>query len=173
MESSHAPIAIRGHIPWQTVDDRFRAGRSIWLATTRPDGRAMVAPVWFWWDGDPLLPRLYFITARTTQKARNLASNRWVEAHLGDGDDVQIVRGQVTMVADRGESDRVDAAYRARYVDPHSGARASIYDNPADDLYRLDVETVVAWSYGTVGTWTEWRFEPERRAADDWVSPGA
>ena len=118
----------------------------------------MVAPVWFLWDGEPLPPRLYFITARTTQKARNIASNTWVEAHLGDGDDVQMVRGRVTIVRDRGEADRVDAAYRARYVDPHSGARASIYDNPADDLYRLDPEVVIAWSYGTVGTWTEWRF---------------
>jgi nitroimidazol reductase NimA-like FMN-containing flavoprotein (pyridoxamine 5'-phosphate oxidase superfamily) len=158
-----SPSPIRGHIPWTTVDVRFRAARSIWLATGRPDGRPMVAPVWFWWDGDFDPPRLYFITARPTQKARNLAGNSWVEAHLGDGDDVQIARGRAVAVSDRHETDRVDSAYRERYVDPHSGARASVYDNPADDVYRLDVEVVIAWSYGTVGTWTEWRFERSPR----------
>jgi hypothetical protein len=153
----HPPPAVRGHIPWATVDLTLRAGRSIWLATTRPDGRAMVAPVWYWWDGDASAT-LYFITSRSTQKARNLASSDWVEAHLGDGDDVIMLRGRASVVRDPGERDRVDAAYGARYVDPHSGARASINDNPDDDLYRLDGERLIAWSYGTVGTWTEWRF---------------
>jgi nitroimidazol reductase NimA-like FMN-containing flavoprotein (pyridoxamine 5'-phosphate oxidase superfamily) len=157
--------AVRGHIPWSTVDARLEAGRSIWLATSRRDGRALVAPVWFWWDaglGARDDPRLYFITARPTLKARNLAHEPWVEAHLGDGDDVVILRGPATKVADRAETDRVDEAYRAKYVDPHSGARASVYDNPADDVYRLEPERVIAWSYGTVGTWTEWRFTARR-----------
>ena len=149
--------AVRGHIPWSTVDARLRAARSIWLATSRRDGRALVAPVWFWWDGDRDDPRLYFITAQPTLKARNLAREPWVEAHLGDGDDVVILRGRAAIVAERAEADRVDAAYRAKYVDPHSGARASVYDNPEDDVYRLEPERVIAWSYGTVGTWTEWQ----------------
>lgn len=159
---------IRGHIPWATVDARLRAGRSIWLATARPDGRAMVAPVWYWWDGDSSPPGLYFITVRTTQKARNIAHSNWIEAHLGDGDDVVIVRGWARIVTDRNESDRVDAAYRARYVDPHSGARASVYDNPADDVYRVDLHRAIAWSYGSVGTRTEWRFgDPDEAARAD------
>jgi nitroimidazol reductase NimA-like FMN-containing flavoprotein (pyridoxamine 5'-phosphate oxidase superfamily) len=149
---------VRGHIPWSTVDAHLRSGRSIWLATTRADGRALAAPVWFWWAGEADPPRLYFITARGTLKARNLARESWVEAHLGDGDEVVLVRGRATVVGDRGETDRVDAAYRAKYVDPGSGAQASVYDNPEDDVYRLDPERVIAWSYGTVGTWTEWRF---------------
>jgi nitroimidazol reductase NimA-like FMN-containing flavoprotein (pyridoxamine 5'-phosphate oxidase superfamily) len=117
----------------------------------------MVAPVWFCWDGAAEPPRLYFITARGTHKARNLAAQDWVEAHLGDGDDVVMIRGRATIVADDDEQARVDAGYRAKYVDPHSGATASIHDNPADDLYRVSIERVIAWSYGTVGTWTEWR----------------
>src|SRR6187200_910893 len=138
---------IRGHIPWTTVDAMLRAARSIWLATARPDGRPMVAPLWYWWDGESTPPRLYFITARPTQKARNLAHESWVEAHLGDGDDVVILRGRARVVTDPRERDRVDEAYRSRYVDPHSGARASVYDNPADDVYRVDLDTIIAWSY--------------------------
>ena len=60
-------------------------------------------------------------------------------------------------MADQAEEDRVDEAYRRKYVDPYTGARATIFDNPEDDLYRLMPERVIAWSYGTVGTWTEWR----------------
>ena len=124
----------------------------------------MVAPLWYWWDGDPAAPRLFFVTARRTHKARNLRHCDWAEAHLGDGDDVVIVRGHVGLVTDQGERARVDAEYGHRYVDPHSGARASIYDNPEDDLYRLAAERVIGWSYGTVGTWTEWRFDKVRVA---------
>jgi hypothetical protein len=119
----------------------------------------MVAPLWYLWDGNASPPRLYFIRAHPTQKAQNLRHRDWAEAHLGDGDDVAMIRGHVAVVADTGERNQVDAEYRRRYVDPHSGARASIFDNPDDDLYRLTAERVIAWSYGTVGTWTEWRFE--------------
>lgn len=119
----------------------------------------MVAPVWYWWDGDTSPPSLYFVTARPTQKARNLAASDWVEAHLGDGDDVVMVRGRVSMVVGDAEQELVDAAYQARYVDPHSGVRASIHDNPEDDLYRLAASRVIAWSYAIMGTWTEWRFD--------------
>ena len=111
-------------------------------------------PVWFCWLDD----RLYFITASSTQKARNLANEPWVVAHAGDGDDVLMVEGPVLRVVDAAERDSVDTAYRAKYIDPVSGARASIYDNPADDLYRVDPWRVVTWAYGTVAGWTEWRF---------------
>jgi PPOX class probable F420-dependent enzyme len=124
------------------------------LATSRPDGRPHAMPTWFWWDDG----RLYFITASGTQKARNLAAQPWVVAHFGDGDDVLFVEGEARAVADPAEKERVDAGYRQKYVDPVSGARASVFDNPLDDVYRVDVVRVVTWMYGTVGGWTEWRY---------------
>jgi pyridoxamine 5'-phosphate oxidase-like protein len=151
---SSEPRRVRGHIAWVGVEARLRSTRSIVLSTVRPSGRPHAMPTWFWWhDG-----RLYFITARSTQKARNLRHQAWVVAHLGDGDDVLFAEGSARMVVDRAEQEVVDAAYRAKYVDPVSGARASIFDNPLDDLYRVDVARVVTWMYGTVGGWTEWRF---------------
>jgi len=89
---------------------RLRAGRSIWLATVRPDGRPIVAPLWYWWDGDADPPCPYFITVRTTHNARNIAHNDWAEAHLGDGDEVLILRGHARMVDDADELGRVDDA---------------------------------------------------------------
>lgn len=79
-----------GHVSWRSVDLTLQATRSIWLATTRRDGRPHAMPVWFWWDGRDVS----FITSRTTQKGRNLASQAWVVAHAGDGDDVIILEGR-------------------------------------------------------------------------------
>jgi PPOX class probable F420-dependent enzyme len=153
--NARAPTRVRGHLEWSTADLKVSAGRSLLLSTTRPDGRPHAMPVWFVW----LDRRLYFITARSTQKARNLAAKPWAVAHLGDGDDVLMVEGPVRRVDRDDEAARVEAAYRAKYVDPVSGARASIHDNPADDLYRLDPTRVVSWMYGTVAGWTEWHLD--------------
>jgi hypothetical protein len=111
-------------------------------------------PVWFWWDGRDV----YFITQRSTQKARNLAHASWAVVHAGDGDDAIILEGRVDAVVDPDELARIDAGYQAKYVDPGSGARATIF-NEGDDCYRVRVEHVMAWLYGTIGTRTDWRFE--------------
>jgi PPOX class probable F420-dependent enzyme len=145
---------MAGHIPWRTVDLVLQATRSIWIASVRPDGRAHAMPVWFWWDGRDV----WFITQRSTQKARNLAHRPWVVVHVGDGDDVVILEGRVEIVADREQLARIDAGYREKYVDPGSGERATIF-NAGDDCYRVRVEHVMAWLYGTIGTRTDWRFE--------------
>ena len=145
---------MAGHIPWRTVDVTLQATRSIWIATTRPDGRPHAMPVWFWWDGRDI----YFITQRSTQKARNLADGPWAVVHAGDGDDAIILEGRVVTVVDTDELARIDAGYQEKYVDPGSGARATIL-NEGDDCYRVRVEHVMAWLYGTIGTRTDWRFD--------------
>lgn len=144
----------RGFIPWSKIDHFLHAFRSIWISTTRPDGRPHVVPVWYIWDGH----YLYFISERNLQKARNLARQPWIVVHAGDGDDVIILEGPVEIVTDRAELEKVDAAYRAKYVDPGSGAQATIFE-PQVDLYRVNVEHVMAWEYGTVANRTDWEFK--------------
>ena len=152
--SREDPQRVRGHLPWEATELRLRVGRSSIIATTRPDGRPHAMAIWFCWlDG-----RLYFITARSTQKG-----GPGQDEGEGDGDEVLMVEGSTQRITDEAERARVDDAYRAKYVDPVSGATASIFDNPEDDLYRLDPSRVVTWMYGTVAGWTEWRFEPEDR----------
>jgi PPOX class probable F420-dependent enzyme len=143
---------MAGYIPWNTIDLTLRATRSIWIATTRPDGRPHAMPLWFWWDGKSV----YFITGRTTQKARNLAAQPWAVIHAGDADDVVIIEGPVAIVTDHDELERVDRAYAAKYVAPETGESASIF-NEGDDCYRVRVEHVMAWIYGTVAYRTDWR----------------
>jgi hypothetical protein len=94
---------------------------------------------------------------RRLQKSRNLARQPWIVVHAGNGDDVIILEGQVEIVIDRVELENVDAAYRAKYVDPGSGAQATIFE-PNVDLYRVNVRRVMAWEYGTVANRTDWKF---------------
>ncbi|MFN8514036.1 MAG: TIGR03618 family F420-dependent PPOX class oxidoreductase [Thermomicrobiales bacterium] len=143
-----------GHIPWRKVDLPLQAQRAIWIGTTRPDGRPHAMPVWFCWDG----ASIYFVTKRATQKARNLAREPWVVAHLGDGDDTIVLEGPAEVVTDEAERERIEALYRDKYVDPHSGARATIHEAGAD-LYRVRVRRVMTWEYGIVATRTDWRFD--------------
>jgi len=101
---------------------------------------------------------VYFISARSLQKSKNLAHESWTVVHLGDGDDVVILQGPAVIVTEREEQRRIDTAYRAKYVDPGSGAQATIFE-PDADLYRVDVRTIMAWEYGTVANRTDWKLE--------------
>ena len=144
-----------GHIPWHKVDLPLRSTRSIWLATTGADERPRATPVWFWWDGH----FLYFVTNRRGRKSRDLKMQPWVVAHLGDGDDVIIIEGPTERVLDEACLARFAAAYAAKYVDPHSGARARI-DHDGDETYRLRPARILTWEYGVAATRTEWRLDP-------------
>ena len=142
-----------GHIPWIKIDRALYSFRSIWVSTTRPDGRPHAMPVWYVWDGR----NIYFTSARTSQKARNLARQPWTIVHAGDGDDVIILEGAATIVTDPAEIARVNAAYMEKYVDPGSGAQATV-DTVHDHLYRVNVRHVMAWEYGVVAHRTDWQF---------------
>jgi PPOX class probable F420-dependent enzyme len=144
--------ATRGHIPWTNVDRRLRSMREIWIATTSPKGRPDAVPVWFWWDGESV----YFTCKAGTTKPRNIAHEPNVVLHNGDGADPIIVKGEAARVTDRAELERVDAAYREKYVDPSSGTSATIF--VADDhVYRVTPRLVSAWSYATAATRTDWK----------------
>jgi nitroimidazol reductase NimA-like FMN-containing flavoprotein (pyridoxamine 5'-phosphate oxidase superfamily) len=143
----------RGHIPWRSVDTRLRALREIWIATSSPTGGPDSVPVWFWWDGSAI----YFTCAAVSNKARNIAHDPRIVLHNGDGADTMILKGRAERVTDRAELKRVHAAYREKYVDPHSGAEATIF--VADDhVYRVRPRLVLAWSYATLTTRTDWHF---------------
>jgi nitroimidazol reductase NimA-like FMN-containing flavoprotein (pyridoxamine 5'-phosphate oxidase superfamily) len=144
----------RGHIPWSNVDARLRSLREIWIVTTSPSGRPDAVPVWFWWDG----ASVYFTCASRAWKARNIAHQPEVVLHNGDGSDAIIVKGRADRVTDGEELDRIDRAYREKYVDPYSGTRATIF--VADDhVYRVRPRLVMAWSYATMNTRTDWELD--------------
>lgn len=147
------PSAQQGFIPWGWVDRQLRAARSLWVSTTRPDGRPHAVPAWFTWDRRTL----HFATHERAQKARNLAHEPWVVVHLGDGDDVIILEGLVAVVTDDDELRRVDTACAKKYVDPKSGARDTILTE-GTLVYRLALRHAMTWMYGDMGGRTDWRF---------------
>ena len=144
----------RGHIPWSNVDRRLRALREIWVATASPGGRPDAVPVWFWWDGEAV----WFTTNARSRKARNIAAQPEVVLHNGDGADTIVLKGMAERVTDEAALVRLDAAYAEKYVDPHGGARATIFVE-GDIFLRVRPSFVMAWSYATVATRTEWVFE--------------
>jgi len=144
---------MSGFIPWSKVDLPLRAYRSIWVSTTRPDGRPHAVPVWYVWDG----ASIYFITRRDMQKGKNLAHQPWIVVHAGDGDDVIILEGQVEIVTNQEELQRINTAYGDKYVAPRNGARDTIFHENTD-LYCVHIKHVMTWEYGISATRTDWRF---------------
>lgn len=149
------PERTRGHIPWSNVDRRLRSARELWVTTAGPDGRPDAVPVWFWWDGR----YVYFATKLSSRKAHNIAAQPAVVVHNGDGADPIIVKGDADLVTDPGELAGIDRAYREKYVDPHSGAHATVF-NEGDGVFRVEPRVVTTWSYATCSSRTDFRFDP-------------
>jgi len=144
----------RGHIPWTKIDARLRSLREIWVATADAAGRPDAVPVWFSWDGAVL----WFTTKASSRKAQNLVAQPAVVLHNGDGADPIIVKGLAELVEDADELARLDAAYAEKYVDPHSGTRATVYVE-GDVAFRVRPWLVMAWEYATCSSRTDWRFD--------------
>jgi PPOX class probable F420-dependent enzyme len=157
----------RGFIPWTKVDARLQALREIWVATASPDGRPDAVPVWFWWDGTSV----YFTTKADSRKALNIARQPAVTLHNGDGADPIILKGEAETVTDSEELERLDHAYAAKYVDPGSGARATVFVE-GDVAFRVRPRVVVAWEYATCSNRTDWRFDVTVPAPADVASVG-
>ena len=61
----------RGVMPWSWAAERLVGAHNYWLATSWPDGRPHVMPVWGVW----LDTAFWFSCAGTARKARNLAAD--------------------------------------------------------------------------------------------------
>ncbi len=150
MPRGYAIAADReGLLPWSWAEERLTAARNYWLATTRPDGRPHVMPVWgLWLEGT-----LYFSTARYSRKARNLAARPDAVAHLESGDEAVILEGAVHEVTDAARLARFIDAYEAKYrfrPEPHDVANA---------VYALRPRVAFAWREQDFPvSATRWRF---------------
>lgn len=140
------------YLPFAHAETRLANSRNYWICTTRPDGRPHSIPVW----GFFLDCVLYFGTARTSRKARNLAHNSAISVHLESGDDVVIVEGHASEV-DLGDNTivkKLDAASRAKYNMPLMIVPESIF-------YAVRPRTVLAWTEKDFpNNATRWRLDP-------------
>jgi general stress protein 26 len=122
--------------PWSWAEQRLERARNYWIATTRPDGRPHLMPVWgVWVEG-----ALYFGTDRGSRKARNVLNNPAMAVHVDIEDDAVILEGEAREVTDQPTLDAVDRAYLTKY-------RMKLTDAPGDSCFlELRPKVVFAWS---------------------------
>lgn len=145
-----------GMLSWEWVSGRMSESRNYWISTTRPDGKPHAAPVWgVWVDGT-----LYFGTAPSSRKARNLAYNPNVAVHLESGDETVIMEGVAEELADPDASlaGKIIEAYAAKYEDPETGE--AFHLESAEGLKAVRPGIVFAWlERDFPNTATRWVFE--------------
>ena len=94
----------------QLVRQRMERERILWMATTRPDGRPHVAPIWFVWHQD----RAYVMTEGV--KLANVEHNGLAALNTEDGSSVVIVEGTGRIVPESDPLfDEVAKLFEARY----------------------------------------------------------
>ena len=107
---------------------RLETEKIIWVATTRPDGRPHLTPVWFAWFDE----KIYVCIPEKSVKARNLAQTPRVALSLEDGVHPVICEGTARPMTEPGPEE-VQAIFKAKYN----------WDYPADGDYGLLVEIEV------------------------------
>lgn len=92
------PEDLDGVLPWSSAEERLTSCRNYFVATTRPDGRPHVMPIWGLW----LNGLFCFSTAITSVKSRNLLANPRCTVTIEDGHHSVIVEGvaRVTELAE-------------------------------------------------------------------------
>lgn len=138
-------------LPFTHAERRLEKSRNYWICTTRPDGRPHSIPVFgFWIEGT-----LYFGTARSTRKARNLSRNAAISVHLESGDDVVILEGTALEVdlSDKPVFKKLNAASRAKYKMPLTVIPESV-------VYAVRPRVVLAWTENDFpNNATRWQFD--------------
>ena len=103
--------STEGILPWSWARERLERSRNYWVATMHPGGRPHLMPVWAVW----LQGVLYFSTARTSRKARNLFANPNCSVSTERGDEAVILEGPATVSEDPDVLRPAWDAYKAKY----------------------------------------------------------
>jgi len=142
-----------GLLAWDWVRKRLEKAQNYWVATTRPDGRPHVAPVW----GILLDDYVYFSTGARSRKGRNLQANPAVALHLESGIECVIIEGTVQAISDKALYERIAPIYSQKYK-PH-GYEPTAADLAQNPMYRVAPHTVLAWlETDFPNTATRWQF---------------
>lgn len=146
------PANTEKMLPWAHVAKRLESAGDYWLATTRPDGRPHVTPLWGVW----LDNTLYFDGAPTTQWARNLVRNPAATVHLESASDVAILEGTVEDIVTSHEvAARIVSVWESKY--------GRLMPEPdTSGLFRFRPITARAWSTKSMQDGARWRFAHAR-----------
>jgi PPOX class probable F420-dependent enzyme len=141
-----------GLLPWSWGQQRLTESHDYWVATTWPDGRPHVMPVWAVWDGDAL----WFSSSLRARKARNLLRDPRCTITTDNPLEPVVVEGRADLLPAGPQReyflDRMNTKYETSYsidfVDPATNA-----------VFRV----VPKWAFGLVeadfqGSPTRWQF---------------
>jgi hypothetical protein len=144
-----------GLMPWTWAVDRLTASHDFWLATTWPDGRPHVMPVWgVWWQD-----ALWFSCGLRSRKARNLELDQRSVFTTDDARNPVVVEGLARRVSTTdviaGFNDAVNAKYDTDYS-------VDFYDPSINGVFRVEP----VWAFGVAeddfsGSPTRWDFSPQ------------
>jgi PPOX class probable F420-dependent enzyme len=143
-----------GLLPWSWAEERLAASHDYWLATTRPDGRPHVMPVWgAWFDG-----ALWFSSSLQSRKARNLEADPRASATTDDAQAPVVVEGAVERVTTPAQIAVFLGATNAKYDVSYD---IDFLDPAVNGTYRLEViQAVGLLESDFEGSPTRWRFRP-------------
>jgi len=137
-----------GLLAWSHAEQQLVQSRRYWLATTCPDRRPHVTPLWgVWVEG-----ALYFDGHPHTRWARNIAANPAVSVHLESGDDVVILDGIAEdITTDDSLAQRIIAAWTEKY--------GRLFPDPAGSgMFRMRPRVGRGWSTESLKDGARWRF---------------
>lgn len=120
---------------------KFTDAEACWFSSTRPDGRAHLAPIWHVWHEG----RIYVVTQASAVRARNIAQQPAVSLALPDPMNVMIVEGTARTAPEQVEV--LKPLFKAKYN----------WDYSEDDPYNLIIEVtprkIMAWGTDGEGRW--------------------
>ena len=132
----------RGHglLPWSWAVERLEAAHDFWLATTWPDGRPHVMPVWaVWWDD-----ALWFSSGLRSRKARNLEHDGRCTLTTDDARNPVVVDGDAERIVDL-DLRRASTTRPTRSTTRTTRSTSSIPRSTAPSGHRP------GWAFGLVG----------------------
>jgi len=139
---------IDGALPWEWAKDVMDACRNPAIATTRPDGRPHVMPVWaVWLDDDGVV----FSTAITSVKSKNLLVNSHCAFSFERDHDNLVVEGKAEVV-ELDELDGFTDLYKKKYD-------YAIEEGPVWLLRPTAAFGFIETNEDFTKTATRWRFE--------------
>lgn len=143
------PRDATGFLPWSFALELLEQTRIYWLATTYPDGRPHLAPLWGVW----VKGVFYFDGGSSTRWAHNIQANPAAAMHLERGQAVVIVDG----LADYA---KLEATLSEKIVQAWDAKYGRLHPKPADDgVFRLRPRKARSWSTEDLTDGTRWQFD--------------
>lgn len=121
--------------------EQFAAADCCWFASTRPDGRAHLAPIWHVWHGGAA----YVVTKADAVRAQNIRHNPAVSLSLPDPMNVFVLEGVARFAPEM--ADDLAPLFQAKY-------NWDIRTDPGyNTIIAVDPVKALAWGSHGEGRW--------------------